>query len=107
MLIRFRLCSAEKFKEMVVIKLIPEVDKHRELYDPHHQFYKDNVKKYQCWDAVRAAVRISRFLNIVYAMFMYHVSVKCEKRHLRGGEMLADPRREMCFWCEQPRAIRS
>ena len=27
------------------IKLILEVEKHSELYEPQHQFYKDNVKK--------------------------------------------------------------
>ena len=34
---------SEKFKEMDDIKLILEVEKHRELYDPQQQFYKDNV----------------------------------------------------------------
>ena len=68
------------------IKLILKVEKHRELYDPQHQLYKDNVMKDQCWDAVGAAVGITRFLNIAYAMFMYHVSVTCEKRKLGGAE---------------------
>ena len=54
---------SEKFKEMDDIKLILEVEKHRELYDLQHQFDKDNVDKDQCWD-------------IANAMFMYHVSVK-------------------------------
>ena len=48
----------------ISIKLILEVEKHRELlYDPQQPFYKDNVDKDQCWD-------------IANAMFMYHVSVK-------------------------------
>ena len=45
------------------IKLILEVEKHRELYDLQHQFDKDNVDKDRSWD-------------IANAMFMYHVSLK-------------------------------
>ena len=38
-----------------------------------------------CWDDVGAAVGITRFLNIAYAMFMYHVS---EKGKLRVADRL-------------------
>ncbi|KAL7382809.1 hypothetical protein ABVT39_027951 [Epinephelus coioides] len=38
------------------VKLIVEVEKYRELYDPQHPFYKDNSKKDQCWDAVATAI---------------------------------------------------
>ena len=49
----------EKSKEMDDIKSSFEVEKYRKLYDPQHQFDKDNVDKDQCWD-------------IANAMFMYH-----------------------------------
>ena len=80
------------------IKLILKVEKHRELYDPQKLFYKDNVEKDQCWDAVGAAVGITRFLKISYAMFTHHVS---EKGKLRVAERLGDRRGEMRVWCEQ------
>ena len=34
------------------IKLIIEVEKYSELYDPWNMLYKDNTKKDKCWDAV-------------------------------------------------------
>ncbi|KAF7219173.1 uncharacterized protein [Nothobranchius furzeri] len=37
-------------------KLIMEVEKHKELYDPQHPFYKDNSRKDNCWEAVATAV---------------------------------------------------
>ena len=37
------------------IKFILKVEKHRDLYDTQHQFYKDNE---ECWDAVGAAVTL-------------------------------------------------
>ena len=59
-----------------------------ELYDIQRHFYKDNVED-QCWDAVGAAVGITRFLNITYAMFMYHVSEK-ESSELKGLVTIAE-----------------
>lgn len=38
------------------IRLITEVEKYRELYDPQHMFYKDNMKKDNCWEAVATAI---------------------------------------------------
>ena len=66
------------------IKLILEVEKFRELYDPQHQFYKDNLKKDTCWDAVGAAVgSTSKFAKCIYcAIFFFqcrftHIYVYC------------------------------
>ena len=52
---------SEKFKETDDIKIILQVEKHREL---QHQLYKDNLEKDKCWDAVGAALGITCFLNI-------------------------------------------
>ncbi|KAM9321813.1 uncharacterized protein KZ484_021879 [Pholidichthys leucotaenia] len=36
--------------------LIVEIKKHKELYDPHDPFYKDNRRKEKAWEAIGAAV---------------------------------------------------
>ena len=79
------------------IKLILEVEKHRELYDPQHQFYEDNIEKDQCWDAVGAAVCMFPKYSLCHVM--YHVSITCEKGKLRVAKRLVDWCREMRVWC--------
>ena len=62
-----------------------DVENRREILgDGRHQInlkveglkVKSKLKSTWSWDAVGAAVGITRFLNIAYAMFIYHVSEK-------------------------------
>ena len=57
------------------IKLIIEVEKYRELYDPQHMLYKDNTKKDKCWDAVADNVGATSKYMLFY--YLVNGSPKC------------------------------
>ena len=48
------------------VKLILEVEKYSELYQPQHPFYKDNTKKDKCWEAVATAIESTSKYTLLF-----------------------------------------
>lgn len=70
------------------VRLIEEVKKYRNLYDPSHKDYKDNTRSYSDWKAVSCALRLPG--EVPY--------VKAKWRSLRDGYARARRKRLYSQW---------
>ena len=85
---------SEIYKELDNIKLILEVEKHRELYDPQQQFYKDNREGSilgccwgGCWNNTFPKYKP---MPCLFTMSVKKESSVAERLGDRRGEMRAD-----------------
>lgn len=59
------------------MKLILEVEKYRELYNPEFMLYKDDSKEVTCWDAAAMATGATGKTMLCFYTLLVCLPVQC------------------------------